>query len=325
MLKRFLSFLIFRLRFCCAAPKYMSVLIAMTDVMINKTNRMGGHIMCGEKSSAEPIWFGEIAKTDKFLKTASKLAFILGRKTNGEDVVYDIAKAPHILMAGDMGSGVDSCINALILSILYKAEAEDVRFIMIDSKAAELNAYNGIPHLLVPVITEPEKAADMLEWAVGEMMRRYDLLLNSGAEKLEEYNRQVEPEERLPFIVIVINELSELMTAAKKSAEDSVMRIAQAARAAGIHLIISTKKPCAHIITRLIKTNIPTRAAFKVSSAEASRVILDTIGAEKLVGSGDMLFRPIEAQEPQYIKGVYVSDEERTAVVEFIKAKNRPK
>ena len=224
-----------------------------------------------------------------------------------------------MLIAGATGAGKSVCINTLITSILYKATPDEVRFIMVDPKVVELSVYNGIPHLLVPVVTDPKKASGALNWAVGEMMRRYDLLAESGTRKLEEYNKRVAPEERLPLIVIIIDELADLMMVAKKDVEDSIVRITQLARAAGIHLIIATQRPSVDVLTGLIKANVPTRIAFKVSSGTDSRTILDTVGAEKLLGRGDMLFKPVDNPKPTRIQGAFVTDDEVKTIVDFIK------
>ncbi len=265
------------------------------------------------------IYFSEIIKAEEFKDFNSKTAFAIGRNIAGIDVVYDIAKAPHMLIAGSLGSGKVVCINTLIASILLKATPYEVRFIMIDPKIVELSFYNGIPHLLTPVIIDPNKAVGALNWAVCEMMHRYDLLAATGARNLQGYNARVDVTEKLPQIVIIINELSDLMMKHKKAAEDAICRIAQLAHAVGIHLIIATQRPSVDVVTGLIKANIPTRIAFKVSSAADSRIILDKAGAEKLIGRGDMLFRTLDMNIPLRIQGAYIPDEEIADLVDSVK------
>ena len=269
--------------------------------------------------TVQAVYYSEVLKTDKFQNFKSKVAFGIGKDIAGSVVVYDIAKAPHMLIAGSTGSGKSVCINTLITSILYKATPEEVRLIMIDPKVVELSVYNGIPHLLVPVVTDPKKASGALNWAVGEMMRRYDLLAEKGVRKIDEYNKHVEPSERLPLIVIIIDELADLMMVVKKEVEDSIVRITQLARAAGIHLIIATQRPSVDVLTGLIKANVPTRIAFKVSSNTDSRTIIDTAGAEKLLGRGDMLFKPVDNPKPTRIQGAFVTDDEVNTIVNYIK------
>ncbi|MBQ6555649.1 MAG: hypothetical protein IJL89_10485, partial [Firmicutes bacterium] len=232
---------------------------------------------------------------------------------------YDIAKAPHMLIAGATGAGKSVCINTLITSILYKATPDEVRLIMVDPKVVELSVYNGIPHLLIPVVTDPKQAAGALNWAVREMMRRYDLFATTGTRNLQGYNAREDVTEKLPQIVIIIDELADLMMIAKKAVEEAICRIAQLARAAGIHLIIATQRPSVDVITGLIKANIPTRIAFKVSSGMDSRTVLDTTGAEKLLGRGDMLFRAVDMNKPLRIQGAFVTDEEVAKIVDYIK------
>ena len=228
---------------------------------------------------------------------------------------------PHVLIAGQTGSGKSVCVNSIIMSILYKSSPEEVKLIMIDPKVVELGVYNGIPHLLVPVVTEPKKAAGALNWAVSEMMRRYDLFKNTGVRKLESYNKLMESTggEKIPQLVVIIDELADLMMVAAKEVEDYVCRLAQLARAAGIHLIIATQRPSVDVITGLIKANIPSRIAFAVSSQVDSRTILDKGGAEKLLGMGDMLYHPAGARAATRVQGAFVSDPEIESVLEFIK------
>jgi S-DNA-T family DNA segregation ATPase FtsK/SpoIIIE len=240
----------------------------------------------------------------------------------GESIVGNIAKLPHMLVAGTTGSGKSVCLNSLILSILSKATPDEVRFIMIDPKMVEFRIYNGIPHLLVPVVTDVKKAAGALQWAVVEMMRRYRLFAERTVRDLEGYNKAAKKdgEAAMPQIVIVIDELADLMMTAAKDVEESVCRVAQMGRAAGVHLVIATQSPRADVITGLMKANIPSRIALKVSSSLESRIILDAGGgADKLVGNGDMLFAPIGASKPTRIQGCWVTDSEREAVVDFVK------
>lgn len=266
-----------------------------------------------------------IFESPAFTGAKSKLTFALGRDIGGNAVVADIAKMPHGLIAGATGSGKSVCINSIIMSILYKATPEEVKLLMIDPKVVELGVYNGIPHLLVPVVTDPRKASGALGWAVSEMEKRYKMFADRGVRDLAGYNRFVEtlPEdsevEKMPHIVIIIDELADLMMTAPNEVEDSINRIAAKARAAGMHLIIATQRPSVDVVTGVIKANIPTRIAFAVSSQIDSRTILDTAGAEKLLGRGDMLFSPVGSTKPNRIQGCYVSDEEVEAVVDFIK------
>lgn len=265
----------------------------------------------------------EIIESPMFANSKSKLTIALGRDIGGNVVVADIAKMPHGLIAGATGSGKSVCINSIIMSILYKATPEEVKLLMIDPKVVELGIYNGIPHLLVPVVTDPRKAAGALGWAVNEMERRYKLFAENGVRDLAGYNKFAERDEnsdKLPQIVIIIDELADLMMTAPKDVEDYVNRIAAKARAAGMHLIIATQRPSVDVVTGVIKANIPTRIAFMVSSQTDSRTILDMGGAEKLLGKGDMLFNPVGASKPNRIQGCFVSDEEVEAVVEFVKA-----
>ena len=257
-----------------------------------------------------------------FKNSKSKLSFAVGKDITGAHVVGDIGKMPHMLIAGTTGSGKSVCVNSILMSILYKATPEEVRLIMVDPKMIELGVYNGIPHLLIPVVTDPRKAAGALNWAVGEMMKRYKLFSEVGARDLNSYNdemRQREDGEILPRVVIVIDELSDLMVAARNEVEEAIIRIAQMARAAGMHLIIATQRPSADVITGLMKTNIPSRIAFAVASAIDSRIILDQMGAEKLLGKGDMLYAPLGGGKPQRVQGCFVSDSEVEEVVKFVK------
>ncbi len=265
----------------------------------------------------------EIIDSPLFTNSKSRLTVALGRDIGGNAVVTDIAKMPHGLIAGATGSGKSVCINSIIMSILYKATPDEVKLLMIDPKVVELGVYNGIPHLLVPVVTEPRKAAGALGWAVSEMEKRYRLFAENSVRDLAGYNRLVEtnPElSKMPQIVIIIDELADLMLTSPREVEDSINRIAAKARAAGMHLLIATQRPSVDVVTGTIKNNIPTRIAFAVSSQVDSRTILDTAGAEKLLGRGDMLFNPVGASKPNRIQGCFVSDDEVEKVVEFIKS-----
>ena len=265
-----------------------------------------------------------ILESPVFTSAKSKLTVALGRDIGGNAVVTDIAKMPHGLIAGATGSGKSVCINSIIISILYKAKPDEVKLLMIDPKVVELGIYNGIPHLLVPVVTDPRKVSGALGWAVSEMEKRYKMFADRGVRDLAGYNRFVEqlgdPEVlKMPHIVIIIDELADLMMTAPNEVEDSINRIAAKARAAGMHLIIATQRPSVDVVTGVIKANIPTRIAFAVSSQIDSRTILDSAGAEKLLGRGDMLFSPVGSSKPNRIQGCFVSDEEVEAVVEYIK------
>ena len=264
----------------------------------------------------------EVIDSNEFNKAKSKSSFAVGKDIAGNCIVGNIAKLPHMLIAGTTGSGKSVCMNSIIISLLYKASPDDVKLIMVDPKMVELGIYNGIPHLLIPVVTDPKKAAGSLQWAVTEMMRRYKAMSDAGVRDLETYNSIVETEEegtKLPQVVVIIDELADLMLVAAKEVEESICRIAQMGRAAGIHLIIATQRPSADVITGLMKANIPSRIAFAVASAMESRIILDTQGAEKLVGRGDMLFAPIGSGKPLRVQGCFVSDPEVEAVASYVK------
>ena len=279
-----------------------------------------------------PVMLRDLLQSDEFKNAKSKLSFAAGKDIAGKPVVADIAKMPHLLIAGATGSGKSVCINTLIISILYKATPDEVRLIMIDPKVVELSVYNGIPHLFIPVVTDPKKAAGALNWAVSEMTSRYNAFAEYGVRNLGEYNKKVAnmrvPEgekvpEKMPQIVIIVDELADLMMVAPGEVEDAICRLAQLARAAGIHLIIATQRPSVNVITGLIKANMPSRIAFSVSSGVDSRTILDMNGAEKLLGKGDMLFYPQGYQKPARLQGAFVSDEEVSAVVEYVSNKNQ--
>ena len=251
-----------------------------------------------------------------------------GKDVAGEVVIADIAKMPHVLIAGSTGSGKSVCINTLIASIIYKAKPSEVKMVMIDPKVVELSVYNGIPHLLIPVVTDPRKAAGALAWAVQEMENRYQMFASKGVRDLKGYNEALENEEsegKMPQIVIIIDELADLMMVAQKEVEDSICRLAQKARAAGMHLVIATQRPSVDVITGIIKANVPSRIAFAVSSQIDSRTILDMAGAEKLLGKGDMLFYPIGANKPVRVQGSFVSDKEIEKIVDFLKSNGEAK
>jgi len=263
----------------------------------------------------------ELLESDEFKQSDSKLTVALGKDIGGRVVIGDIAKFPHVLIAGSTGSGKSVCINTIITSILYKASPDEVKLIMIDPKVVELGVYNGIPHLLIPVVTDPKRAAGALNWAVGEMMKRYALFAETGTRNLAGYNEHAEKngEDKMPQIVIIIDELADLMMVAAKEVEDYICRLAQLARAAGIHLIVATQRPSVDVITGLIKANVPSRIAFAVSSGVDSRTILDRVGAEKLLGKGDMLYHPTGKPNAVRVQGAFVNDSEVESLVEFVK------
>ena len=268
----------------------------------------------------EVVALRDIIESDKFSDSKSKVAFALGKDVGGDAVVTDIAKMPHLLIAGSTGSGKSVCINTLITSIIYKAKPSEVKLLMVDPKVVELSVYNGIPHLLIPVVTDPKKAAGALAWAVQEMVNRYSLFAGKNVRDVKGYNESAEKagEPKLPQIVIIIDELADLMMVAAKEVEDAICRLAQMARAAGMHLVIATQRPSVDVITGIIKANIPSRIAFAVSSQVDSRTILDSAGAEKLLGKGDMLFYPTGATKPTRIQGAFISDKEVENIVKFI-------
>ena len=276
----------------------------------------------------ETVHFRDVVESEAFQDSKSKLSVALGKDVAGNMEIADIAKMPHALIAGATGSGKSVCINTLITSIIYKAKPSEVKFVMVDPKVVELSVYNGIPHLLIPVVTDPKKAAGALAWAVQEMDNRYNLFAQKGVRDLKGYNALVEKEDgvgKLPQIVIIIDELADLMMVAAKEVEDSICRLAQKARAAGMHLIIATQRPSVDVITGIIKANIPSRIAFAVSSQVDSRTILDMVGAEKLLGKGDMLFFPTGAPKPTRIQGAFISDGEVEKIVNFLKANGEAK
>lgn len=267
------------------------------------------------------VYLRDIIDSPRFASSKSKLSFAIGKDIAGQAVVGNIAKLPHLLIAGTTGSGKSVCMNSLIISLLYKSDPDEVKLIMIDPKMVELGVYNGIPHLYIPVVTDPKKAAGALQWAVTEMLKRYRLFSELGVRSLEAYNEHLAEngQPKMPSIVIVIDELADLMLVASKDVEESICRVAQMGRAAGMHLVIATQRPSADVITGLMKANIPSRIAFAVSSALESRIILDNAGAEKLIGMGDMLYAPIGCGKPLRVQGAFVSDDERDSIVQFIK------
>lgn len=272
---------------------------------------------------SESVFLREVIESKAFQNHKSKLAFALGKDAAGEIVVGDIAKMPHTLIAGSTGSGKSVCINSLIVSILYKSRPSEVKMILIDPKMVELSGYNGIPHLLIPVVTDPKKAAGALNWAVQEMVNRYKLFADKGVKDIKGYNALMEKEEdgaKLPQIVIIVDELADLMMVAPNDVEDAICRLAQMARAAGMHLVIATQRPSVDVITGIIKANIPSRIAFTVSSQVDSRTILDMAGAEKLLGKGDMLYFPVGETKPHRIQGAFISEKEIEKIVENIKS-----
>lgn len=273
--------------------------------------------------AVSPVLIHDVLSSQAFAAHKSRVAFALGRDIGNRDIVGDIARLPHVLIAGTTGSGKSVCTNSLIVSLLYKSSPEDVRFIMVDPKMVELAPYNGIPHLLIPVVTDPKKAAGALQWAVYEMMRRYKAFSELGVKKLEEYNAIARQREDIPHmasVVVVIDELADLMLVAAKEVEESICRVAQMGRAAGMHLVIATQRPSADVITGLMKANIPSRIAFAVASSLESRIILDAAGAEKLVGRGDMLYAPLGSGKPLRVQGCFITPEEIDQVVRFVKS-----
>ena len=280
----------------------------------------------------QTVFLRDLFESRAFRNGGESIGFAVGKDISGKVIVSDIAKMPHVLIAGATGSGKSVCINTLIMSIIYKYSPDDVKLIMVDPKVVELSVYNGIPHLLIPVVTEPKKAASALNWAVAEMGERYKKFAATGVRDLTAYNKRIEDAKRrgnieglpkkLPKIVIIVDELADLMMVANAEVEDAIVRLAQLARACGIHLVIATQRPSVNVITGIIKANIPSRIAFAVSSGIDSRTILDSNGAEKLLGKGDMLFAPYGSPNPIRVQGAFVSDEEVSAVVDFIKNQN---
>ncbi len=271
----------------------------------------------------EAVHLREVLDSSEFEDSKSKLTIALGKDVAGNVQLADIAKMPHVLIAGSTGSGKSVCINTIITSIIYHSKPSEVKFVMVDPKVVELSVYNGIPHLLIPVVTDPRKAAGALAWAVQEMDDRYNKFATKGVRDLKGYNKAIEQDNeagKLPQIVIIVDELADLMMVAKNDVEDAICRLAQKARAAGMHLVIATQRPSVDVITGLIKANVPSRIAFAVSSQVDSRTILDSVGAEKLLGKGDMLFFPSGAPKPSRVQGAFVSDDEVEKIVDFIKS-----
>ncbi len=268
--------------------------------------------------NAQMVGIREVLESEEFRNFESPLAMALGKDIAGKTVIADIGKMPHMLIAGSTGSGKSVCVNTLISSILYKAKPDEVKLLLIDPKVVELANYNGIPHLLIPVVTDPKKAANALNWAVTEMNRRYKLFAGAQVKDITSYNQKVE--EKLPKIVIIIDELADLMMVSSNDVEDYICRLAQMARAAGMHLIVATQRPSVDVITGVIKANIPSRIAFAVSSQTDSRTILDMGGAEKLLGKGDMLFYPLGAAKPVRLQGAFISEGESERVIDFVKS-----
>jgi len=271
--------------------------------------------------TVSPVMLRDLFESREFIEAPSKLSFAVGKDIGGQVVVFDIAKMPHVLIAGATGAGKSVCINTIIMSILFKARPDEVKLIMIDPKVVELSIYNGIPHLLIPVVTDPQKAAGALQWGVNEMDRRYNVFAEKAVRDLKGYNAKAQREglEVMPQLVIIVDELADLMMTAKNDVENAIVRLAQKARAAGIHLIIATQRPSVDVITGLIKANMPSRVAFTVTSGTDSRTILDTVGAEKLLGKGDMLFYPVGYPKPARVQGAFVSDSDVEKVAEFIR------
>jgi S-DNA-T family DNA segregation ATPase FtsK/SpoIIIE len=266
------------------------------------------------------VSFRDVIVSEEFQKAEDKLTLALGKGIDGDTAVFNLAKMPHLLVAGATGSGKSVCINTLISSILYRATPEEVKLLLVDPKKVELNIYQGLPHLITPVVTDSKKAANVLKLVVEEMENRYDLFSDTGSRGIESYNEKLDdPEDKMPYIVVIIDELSDLMMVAANEVEDNICRLAQMSRAAGIHLIIATQRPSVDVITGLIKANIPSRISFAVSSATDSRTILDMGGAEKLLGKGDMLFAPVGMQKPQRIQGAFLTDKEISDITAFVK------
>jgi len=314
--------------------------LAATDIRIEAPipgkNAIGIEVPNNEKTM---VGFRELVESSAFKNTESKIAFALGLDLAGNVIISDIAKMPHLLIAGATGSGKSVCINTIIMSILYKANPEDVKFIMIDPKVVELSVYNGIPHLMIPVVTDPKKAAGALQWAVNEMMDRYKKFADAHVRDMKGYNDKIKDGKmeninngeklyvnvkKMPQIVVVVDELADLMMVASKEVEESICRLAQLARAAGIHLIIATQRPSVNVITGLIKANMPSRIAFAVTSGVDSRTILDMVGAERLLGKGDMLYYPQGIPKPLRVQGAFVTDKDVMKATSYIREHNKP-
>lgn len=275
-------------------------------------------------AETDMVSFKSVVESAEFIDSKSKLSFVLGKDVSGRPMISDVSKMPHMLVAGSTGSGKSVCVNGLICSILFKATPEEVKFIMIDPKMVELSIYNDIPHLLIPVVTDMKKAPYALSWAVNEMNRRYKLFAENRVRDIDGYNSTLGIEEKLPRIVIIVDELADLMMVSPNEVEDAICRLAQMARACGMHLVLATQRPSVDVITGLIKSNIPSRIAFAVSSQVDSRTILDSVGADKLIGKGDMLYAPQGSSKPQRIQGAFITDKEVKDIVNFV-AKQFPK
>ena len=276
-----------------------------------------------ENDTVTMVHMRDIIDSQEFKNSKSKITFAVGKDISGKAIVADLKAMPHLLIAGSTGSGKSVCINGIITSLLYKAKPDEVKLILVDPKVVELGNYNGIPHLMIPVVTDPTKAAAALNWAVAEMTDRYKKFAEAGVRDLESYNEFARANEEhdkvMPQVVIIIDELADLMMAAPSQIEESICRLAQMARAAGMHLIVATQRPSVDVITGVIKANIPSRIAFAVSSQVDSRTILDMQGAEKLVGKGDMLFNPMGTGKPVRVQGAFISDSEVNRVIDFVK------
>ncbi|MDD2497668.1 MAG: DNA translocase FtsK [Desulfitobacteriaceae bacterium] len=319
----------------CPGVKVSKILSLSDDIALNLAARdvrieapVPGKSVIGievPRDEVSTVCFREVLESSQFLQSKSKLTIALGKDITGNSVVADLASMPHLLIAGATGSGKSVCMNTLICSILFKARPGDVKFLMIDPKMVELTNYNGLPHLLSPVITDLKKAAGALKWVVREMENRYNVFASTGVKDLYSFNELKQGSgEEIPQIVVVIDELADLMMVAARDVEDSICRLAQMARAAGIHLLVATQRPSVDVITGLIKANIPSRIAFAVSSQIDSRTILDMAGAEKLLGKGDMLFYPVGAAKPIRVQGVFLSEQEIGALVQYLKAQGKP-
>ncbi|WP_026485715.1 FtsK/SpoIIIE family DNA translocase [Caldanaerobius polysaccharolyticus] len=270
----------------------------------------------------KPVFLRDVLESSEFINSKSDLTVALGKDISGANIISDLSKMPHLLIAGATGSGKSVCINTIIVSLLYKSNPENVRLLLIDPKVVELNMYNGISHLIAPVVTDPKKAAGALNWAVQEMIKRYNLFAEKGVRDIDRYNEIAQ--NKLPKIVIIIDELADLMMASPAEVEDAICRLAQMARAAGMHLVIATQRPSVDVITGVIKANIPSRIAFAVSSQVDSRTILDMTGAEKLLGKGDMLFYPVGEIKPIRVQGCFISEKEVEGIVDWLKARSAP-
>ena len=299
--------------------------LAVKDIRIEApipgTNLIGIEI---PNQTSQPVYLREIIESQVFQESDSPLTAALGMDITGKPIVTDLRKMPHGLIGGATGSGKSVCINSLLISLIYKASPEEVKFLLIDPKVVELAPFKEIPHLAAPVINDAKEAAMALKWAVEEMERRYGLFVEVGARDISRYNNRANPDQKLPFIVIVIDELADLMMAAPQDVEESICRIAQKARACGIHLVLATQRPSVDVITGLIKANIPTRLAFSVSAQADSRTILDIGGAEKLLGYGDMLFVENGSSQSVRVQGNFVSDDEIDEITDFVKQQDRP-